>query len=173
MKTLGIYISALSLPMAFASFPLAAQSTDGDLDSTSSGQVDITLQVLDSVQISELNTIDFGTYGGADSGGLNSGDGFCVYVNGGDQYTITPTSVNSAFKLVGSTFGDEIEYSVSFNGAPITAYSTASSTFIGSNFLNCNATENASIILDIAETAMQAASTDTYSDTLILLVNPI
>lgn len=173
MKTTGMYISALSLPMAIVSWPLAAQSTDGNLDATSSGQVDITLEVLDSVQISELNSIDFGTYGGADAGGLNQGDGFCVYVNGGDQYTITPTSANSGFKLIGSTFGDEIEYTVSFNGAPVTDYSVASTTFVGSNFLDCNATENASIDLDIAEQAMQAASTDTYSDTLILLVNPI
>ena len=180
MKYKMFYFSTLSLPFAFATGPIAAQTEDGVLDSASTGKADITLEVLDSVQITALNSIDFGNYGGTDSGGLNLGDAFCVYVNGGDQYTITPTSANAGFKLLGSTFGDEIEYTVRFNGAATGAnaaaaipYSVASSSFVGSSFLNCNAMDNASIDLSISEQSLQEASTDTYADTLILLVNPI
>lgn len=172
--------NALILSLMVASFPVIAQSTDGDLGITSSGKLEIGLQVLDSVQVSALDAIDFGTYGGSDSGGLNLGDAFCVYVNGGDQYTITPTSANSTFRLKGTTFGDEIEYAIRVNGAstgaesaPQIPYSTASSPFLGSQQLDCNANNNASIDLSIAEQAMRDASTDTYSDTIILLVNPI
>ena len=172
--------STLILSLIVASPAAIAQSASGDLGLTSTGKAEIGLQVLDSVQVSALDAIDFGTYGGTDSGDLSLGDAFCVYVNGGDQYTITPTSTNSTFKLKGTTFGDEIEYAVRFNGAPTgaesapaTLYSASSSPFLGSPQLDCNANNNASIDLSIAEQAMRDASTDTYSDTLILVVNPI
>ena len=173
-------LTAYALPLILTTTPAAAQTGDGNIGSISSGQVELGIEVLDSVQVSALDSLDFGTYGGSDSGGLNLGDAFCVYVNGGDQYTITLTSANSAFKLIGTTFANEIDYVVRFNGAadgaesaPQTLYSATSSPFSGSQVLDCNSVNNASIDLSISEQAIRDASTDTYADTLILVVNPI
>ena len=86
----------------------AMAALDGSLDSTSESRIDLDLEVLDSVQITALDDVDFGTYGGTDTGGINAGDAYCVYRNGGDGYTITPTSSNGKFSLVG-VLGDEID----------------------------------------------------------------
>lgn len=173
-------------PLRFAGFALTAlalnvsAATDGSLGSTSTGQLDLDLEVLDSVEITQLTDIDFGQYGGGDTGDINDGDSFCVYVNGGDDYTITPSSSNGSFVLTGSNFADEIEYSVRFAGAATgassvdaTTYNTASATFQGSVKRDCDGSDNASLDVHIAEQEIRDSTTDTYADTLILLVNPI
>lgn len=169
----AVILSAVMAPSVFA-------AEDGKLGETSTGQIDIDLEVTDSVEISSLDDIDFGTYGGADVGDINAGDAFCVYVNGGDDYTITPTSQNGSFVLVGDSFSDEIEYSVKFAGKAIGAdsaaavkYNAATATFKGSVYRDCNAVNNASLDVSIPEQEIRDATTDTYADTLILLVNPI
>ncbi|MEX2468204.1 MAG: hypothetical protein WD396_00475 [Pseudohongiellaceae bacterium] len=160
--------------------PLALAADDGDLGATSTGEINVDLEVTDSVEISALNDIDFGTYGGGDTGNINAGDGFCVYVNGGDGYTITPTSSNGSFSLSGSSFGDEIDYAVKLVGAATGAdaadavsYNSASETFQGNVARDCGSADNAALDVSIEEDEIRAAATDTYSDTLILLVNPI
>lgn len=154
-------------------------ATDGTLGSTSTGQVDLDLEILDSVEITALNDIDFGQYGGGDTGDINAGDAYCVFVNGGDDYNITPTSSNGKFALQG-TLGDEIDYTVKLAGAATGAssasavsYGDASGTFSGSNARDCGSTDNSSVDISITESDLLSVSTDTYSDTLILLVSPI
>jgi len=171
----------VSTPAAFA------QLTQGSLGATSQGQLDLDLQVLDSVEINRLGDIDFGTYGGTNTGDIGASEAYCVYVNGGDDYKITPTSNNGAatddtdkFHLLGDTDADEIMYTVKFVGAAngaaaanTTTYNTASATFQGSKLRTCNNTDNAQLHIDIAEQEIRDATTDTYQDTLILLVNPM
>lgn len=149
------------------------------MGATSTGQIDLDLQVLDSVEISALDDVDFGTYAGTDVGDINAGDAYCVFVNGGDDYTITPTSSNGSFALDG-VLGDSINYTVKLAGAATgaasasaVAYNAASATFSGSSARDCSSADNASVDISIAESDIRAASTDTYSDTLILLVSPI
>lgn len=175
----GLLASAIVLSSIFAASSMAA-TLDGSLGATSTGNVDIDLEVLDSVQISALDAIDFSTYGGADTGSRNQGDAYCVYVNGGDNYTITPTSSNGAFELVGAVFADSIPYDVKITGAATGAaaaasvdYNTASASFSGSSSLTCGGSNNASLDVSIAEQDIRDASTDLYADTLILLVSPI
>ena len=157
----------------------AMAATDGSMGATSTGQIDLDLEVLDSVEITSLDDVDFGTYGGTDTGDINAGDAYCVFVNGGDDYTITPTSANGSFALDG-VLGDSINYTVKLAGAATgaasassVAYNAASATFSGSSARDCGSANNASVDISIAESEIRAASTDTYSDTLILLVSPI
>jgi hypothetical protein len=171
-KVLATVIAGLISTSVFA-------ATDGSMGSTSTGQIDLDLQVLDSVEISALNDIDFNTYGGTDVGDINAGDAYCVFVNGGDDYTITPTSTNGKFSLIG-VLGDEIDYTVKLVGAATGAasasavgYNIASSTFAGSSARDCGSADNGSVDINIVESQISAASTDTYSDTLVLLVSPI
>ena len=175
-KTLLASAFLLTAVIAPSSF---AATTDGVLGATSTGNVDINLEVLDSVQISALDTIDFGTYGGVDTGARNIEEGYCVYVNGADNYTITPTSTNGSFALVGG-LGDTIPYDVKIAGAATGAsigtsvvYNTASASFAGNSSLTCGGADNASLDVSIAEQDIRDATTDTYADTLILLVSPI
>jgi hypothetical protein len=139
-KVLATVIAGLFTSAAFA-------ATDGTLGSTSTGQVDLDLEILDSVEISALNDIDFGQYGGGDTGDINAGDAYCVFVNGGDDYNITPTSSNGKFSMVG-TLGDEIDYTVKLAGAATGAssasavnYGSTSSTFSGSNARDCGSAD--------------------------------
>lgn len=184
MKSLKVsFACCLSLILA----PAALAQTQGNLGATSTGQIDLDLQVTDSVEISRLANIDFGSYGGTSTGDLGSSEAYCVYVNGGDDYAITPTSSNGAasddsdkFHLLGDTDADEIMYTVKFVGAAtgasaqaVTTYNTASATFQGSTSRTCGNADNAQLHIDIAESELQEASTDTYQDTLILLVNPV
>ena len=157
----------------------AMAATDGTMGATSTGQIDLDLQVLDSVEITALDDVDFGTYGGTDTGDINAGDAYCVFVNGGDNYTITPTSSNGSFAFDG-VLGDSINYTVKLAGAATGAasaaavgYNAASGTFSGSSARDCSSANNASVDISIAESDIRAASTDTYSDTLILTVSPI
>jgi hypothetical protein len=172
--------SLLAAPAAFA-------QTQGSLGATSTGSIDLDLQVLDSVEINRLGNIDLGSYGGTQTGAVGASEAYCVYVNGGDDYKITPTSANGAatddvqkFHLLGDVGGDEIMYTVKFVGAATgassataTNYNAASATFNGSNLRNCNNADNAQLHIDIAEQEIRDATTDTYQDTLILLVNPV
>lgn len=174
---------ALIAGVSFLGFlPVAAfaQTADGSLGSTSTGQIDLDLRVNDSVEITSLNSIDLGSYGGGDTGGINSGDSFCVYVNGADDFTITPTSTNGQFALKGDTDGDEIEYTVKFANASAgadsgnaIAFNASTATFFGSQLRDCGGKDNASIDVSIKEQEIRDATTDTYQDTLILLVNPV
>ena len=178
MKMNKTVLAALISGLMGSSMAFAA--TDGSLGATSTGQINLDLEVLDSVEISELDDIDFGQYGGGDTGDINAGDAYCVYVNGGDDYNITPTSSNGGFHLLGNSSADEIPYTVKFAGAATgassesaVAYNSPSDTFQGSNTRNCGAANNASVDVSISEDDIRAATTDTYADTLILLVSPI
>ena len=167
--------------------PLAAAQTQGSLGATSTGQIDLDLEVTDSVEINRLANIDFGSYGGTSTGDLGASEAYCVYVNGGDDYAITPTSTNGAatddsdkFHLLGDNGADQIMYTIKFVGAAtgassasVTTYNTASATFQGSTSRTCNNADNAQLHIDIVESELREASTDTYQDTLILLVNPV
>jgi len=176
-----VLASLVAAPAAFG------QLRQGDLGLTSEGQIDLDLQVLDSVEINRLANIDFGTYGGTQTGDIGAAEAYCVYVNGGDDYTITPTSSNGEadddddkFHLLGDTDSDQIMYTVKFIGAAdgasdasVTNYGEASASFKGSVKRDCDNTDNGQLYIDIAEQEIRDATTDTYQDTLILLVNPV
>jgi hypothetical protein len=166
--------------LAFSITGSAFAGNDGSLGATSEGNLELDLQVLDSVEISSLDDIDFGTYGGTNTGGINQGDAFCVYVNGGDGYTITPTSSNGSFALLGDTNAETIAYTVKLVGAATGAssasassYAGATATFTGSNSRDCDSANNASVDISIDEQDIRDVATDTYQDTLILTVNPV
>jgi hypothetical protein len=181
------YLAIIALTSAVTAPSALSQTTDGVLDDTSTGQVDINLQVLDSVEITGLNDISFGTYGGSDTGPRGISEGYCVYVNGAGDYDITASSTNgpatndaTQFHLVGGTLLDEIMYTVKFVGAAsgassasVTNYADKSATFAGSSRRDCSGSDNAQLHIDITEQELRDASTDTYQDTLILLVSPV
>ena len=94
------------------------------------------------------------------------------------------TLINECYRRLGIKdtviFADQIMYTIKFVGAAtgassasVTTYNTASATFQGSTSRTCNNADNAQLHIDIVESELREASTDTYQDTLILLVNPV
>lgn len=175
-------INQLGKGIALASLLAAAgtaySATDGSLGATSTGDLDVRVQIADRVQISGLDNIDFRTYAG--TGELESSDAFCVYRNGTGVYSITISSPNAdtdGFRLSDGT--DFIAYSVKFNAdANITGGADVSSGvrmdgMMGSaTSLSCGGGDNASLGVTIAENALQAARTGIYTDTITLMVEP-
>ncbi|MFT7547832.1 MAG: hypothetical protein ACI9VI_001673 [Candidatus Azotimanducaceae bacterium] len=171
-----------------------AQTVQGPLGATSTGNVEVTMTVTDSVEITDLQTLALGTFGGANTGDQNAEDAYCVYANGGDAYSIDVTSTNTAatddsnkFFLLGATDADQIMYTVKLGGRLVTNsttvtaasaesvinYGGTSSTFYGEKTRNCAGSTNAGIRVDIAEQEIRDASSGTYADTIILIVNPV
>jgi len=174
-------INKLGKGIALASLLAAAgtaySAENGSLGATSSGSLDVSVEVADRVQISGLDDIDFGAYGG--TGSLDGNDAFCVYRNGTGAYDVTINSAQADsgdFRLSdGSNF---ITYSVTFNDdAAITGGTDVSSgdSLAGNgsaNSLTCGGANNASLGVSIAEDALQAAASGDYTDTITLVVAP-
>ncbi|MEX2327270.1 MAG: hypothetical protein WD558_06040, partial [Pseudomonadales bacterium] len=67
----------------------AMAATQGALGVDSTGTTDISLEIADRVQISSVDDIALGAWGG--SGDLVGTSQFCVYRSGGDDYQMTLT----------------------------------------------------------------------------------
>lgn len=178
---MALAINNLGKSIALASLIAAAGSAysaqDGSLGATSTGSLDVKVDVADRVQISGLNDIDFGAYAG--TGALNGNDAFCVYRNGTGAYSVSidsPQADVGSFRL--SNGSDFITYSVTFNdAADITGGSAVSSgdSLTGSGSatsLTCGGASNASLGVSIAENDLQAAASGNYTDTITLVVAP-
>lgn len=182
--------SVFATPFVFAqTAPLAGSGTQGSLVGTGSqGSFGLSFAVAHSVQVSGLDNLSLGSYGGTNAAqNVTQSESFCVYVNGGDGYTIVPTSENQAatddsdkFFLTGST-DDEIMYTVKFDdnassaaaGEIITYGDSNSSTALGSRLRNCGGSANATIEINIPEQEIRDATTGSYADRLILTVAPV
>ncbi|MCC5888714.1 MAG: spore coat protein U domain-containing protein [Gammaproteobacteria bacterium] len=174
-------INKLGKGIALASLMVAAgtaySANDGSLGATSTGDLTVSVDIANRVQISGLNDIDFGTYAG--SGDLERSDDFCVYRNGTGSYNVTISSSQAeggSFRLVNGP--NAIPYSVRFNdAADITGGSDVSSgdTLAGTGSatsLTCGGSSNASLGVSIAASALQAAPSGFYTDVITLLVEP-
>ncbi len=158
----------------------ALATNDGSLDTASSGgDLDINVTINDQIQISNLNDIDLGTYTG--SGALTGSDAVCVYRNGTGNYSMTIDGGNNAgaadaaaegeFKLQNAD-SDEITYTVTYDGAAMTANNTATGlSGADQTSPTCGSTgTNKTVAIAITEAELQAASPGAYVGTLWLTV---
>ena len=177
MNSLKTLISTAVIGSAmFAGAALAA--TDGTMGATSSGTSDISLTVNDRVQITSVADIDLGAYGG--SGGMSGLSAFCVYRNGGNDYTLTLTADTGDFELSSATTGDSIAFAARVDDDTdasdglAAAYGVASGALTGSASINCGGADNASLHVSFAESDLQAVSSaNDYQATVTILVTPI
>ena len=158
-------------------------ATDGTLDATAStGTMDMTLIKGDAVRISTLNDMSFGS-------GLTLPpqqiDDICVFSTTG-SYTITASSNGNGsggpqFRMVCATTTEFVRYFVEYrddtfsqNGDALT-HNVPSATYSNADtvFDDCNGGVNSRIIMEIHAATFNAATPDTYSDTLTLIVQPI
>lgn len=177
-KLNNIVTSVAFAATLFAGNAMAA--TDGGLGANSTGTSDVTLQIADRVQITDVHDIALGAYGG--TGTMTGTADFCVYRSGGDNYQLTVTTDNGAYAVTSATSGDTIPFAAKVDDS-LTAstsgealsYNTATSTaLVGSNSLTCGGTDNAQLYVSFAEADLQAASTaNDYQATVTLYVEPI
>lgn len=136
----------------------------------------VTIDIPDSVRVSQLNDIDLGTFSGLD---LNGSDSFCVFRASGLPYAVTLTGSGTAgsFSLTNGT--TEIPLTVSWNDgagvvpvSPGVLLSTRVNSFSGNSHCNNGASNNATIAV-AATAATVAASSPTsgsYVGTITMIV---
>lgn len=170
---MNFQLGKLGKGIALASFLTASggvlAAEQGTLGETSTGKLDVLVDIADRVQISGLNDIDLGTYTG--TGDLVGDDSFCVYRNGTGAYKVTVSSENAdggTFRVSNGT--DHIAYSVKYNDTEnLTSGQELSATGHATS-VTCGGSDNATLEVRMLEAALQAAPTGDFSDTITLYV---
>jgi spore coat protein U-like protein len=154
-------------------------ASDGTLGQTSSGNLSISVTIVELVRISGLRDVAFGVYSGA--GDLDNNTNICVYRNSlAAQYRITATTVEGAFRLTSGA--NLLPYRLYFNdtigttGEVLLAYNTLSATQTGANTQTVDCSVGglkANVHVQILQADLQAARPGAYTGTLILTANPV
>ncbi len=166
------------LATATISTLFASQALAGSLGATSTDSSILSLEVVDRVQITNVDDIAMGAYSG--TGTLSGATQYCVYRNGGDNYTIKLTTNTGSFKVTSATTLEDIVFTAKIdsdadasNGTPI-AYNTASAGMAGSAQTNCGGADNGAIEVSFAQADLLAVSSgNDYTATMTILVEPI
>lgn len=178
MKKLNNLAIGIALSSAvFATQAIAAQN--GTLGSDSTGMSDISLDILDRVQITGVTDIDLGIFDGTN--GMTGSTAFCVYRSGGDNYTMTITTQGGQLQVASAIALDSIGFTVKVdgdidasNGEAITYGISTSNLFTGSSVINCGGANNASLEVSFAAADLLVATAATdYTATVVILVQPI
>ncbi|MDZ7685208.1 MAG: hypothetical protein U5O39_09610 [Gammaproteobacteria bacterium] len=167
---------ALAASLTAAGSAMAA--SDGSLGADSTGTSDISLEIVDRVQISNMKDITIPAYSG--TGDLSPDTTFCVYRNGGDDYKVTLTTDTTGFQLESGGTGDAVPFTAKVDddldatdGEAVTD-ANPSSALSGSVSVTCGGSDNASIALNMTEADLQAASSgNDYQSTMTVFVEPI
>jgi hypothetical protein len=148
---------------------------------TSSKNFSATLNVAPIVRIDGLANVSLGTYSGG--GDINVEESFCVYSNSDTAaYDVTITSPNQDisgdFFLLNGAATDLVAYTLYFkdNLTPGvgTQVLTAPIAGAGNNSANdCGGSDNAKISVNVLDGDMSVVPSDSYSDTLTVLVAPL
>ncbi len=166
----GLLIGGVAAAVASGAYA----ATDGVPGFTSTGTLDINLQVNDEVRISNLQDILLGTFAGVDVSGSS---GACIYRNSATTYQITGTGdgAANAFTLTDGT--STVPYSVSYTDSAATSSMTSGVALTArdgaDNDVDClNTGDNATV--DVTVTAADASTlpAGTYAGTLTLVVAP-
>lgn len=169
-------IKASIFALGLASTATMAVPVQGTLGTSSTGSLDITLQVAPLVLVTNLNDIALGTYSG--TGNLSNSDNFCIYHNGDGKFNITMngSGTGSAYTLANGS--NLLPYTVGFtNGAaPIAPMTTlvALTGQTGANLVDstCSGGDNVKVDITVANASLATAPAGTYTGTLTMVVAP-
>ncbi len=166
----GIFLTALAL----AGSPVRA--ADGAFGATSTGSINLDLQVNEIVMLTGLNDVNMGTWTGA--GNMTSFEFACTF-SSTTQYRVTATSANGAgqWHRLSNGSGTFLRYLVhwrdSNNFQRRLRHSQESVQFFtDATAITCNGATNTRIRIRVRSQWLAAAPAGTYSDTLTLLVRP-
>jgi hypothetical protein len=151
-------------------------ATQGTLGPTSTGTVNLTLDIDPLIMISNLGDINLGTYSGA--GNLTGNDAFCVYRNGAGNYNITMNGDGATNAYTLSDGGtNTLAYSVDFNNGGVNAMTTltALTAQTGADTVDTDCStggDNVSVDVTVSNAALAAAPAGTYTGVLTMIVAP-
>ena len=166
--------------MSFTSMALA--ETQGVTGTTSTGDVVVSLIKGEGARISGLRDFNFGP---GTSVPVKDIDDICIYSTTG-SYNITASSNGNGtggpqFRMTSATTTEFVRYFVEFrddtfsqNGDGL-AHNVASATYSNADTISddCAGGSNSRLIVEVDAGTFNAATPDTYTDTLTLLVQPI
>ena len=149
-------------------------ATQGTLGTTSTGTLDITLDIDNLMRVSNLDDINLGTYAGA--GNLTGSDSFCVYRNGAGNYAITMTGSGAANAFTLANGGNTLPYTVEFvnggNNAMTTGAALTGQAGANTTSDTCGGTDNVSVNVAVDNADLAAAPAGNYTGTLTIVVAP-
>ncbi|MEM7079484.1 MAG: hypothetical protein AAF513_12730 [Pseudomonadota bacterium] len=157
-------------------------ANDGSVGPTSTGEITVQLTKGDAVRISDLDDMFFGAGTALPP---KQHDDICVYSTTG-SYTITASSNGNGsggpqFRMLSATTTQFVRYLVEYrpdtfsqNGDVLT-HNVPSATYNNADTVSdtCSGGVNSRLIIEIHAPTFAAATPDTYTDTLTLLVTPI
>lgn len=151
-------------------------SNQGNGRATFQSTLTVTINIPDSVRVSQLNDIDLGTFSGLD---LSGSDSFCVFRASGLPYAVTLTGSGTAGSFSLTNGVTEIPLTVTWNDgagavpvSPGVLLSTRVNSFSGNSHCNNGGSNNATIGV-AATAATVAASSPTsgsYVGTITMIV---
>lgn len=160
-------------------FQQSIKDSRNTLDASGSFAVSVTIGGIAQVQISNLDSIDFGSYSGL--GDLSTDESFCIYSaaqSGAYRLSVSSTGQDSNGHYVEEVSGlGRIPLTVLYAGK-----GAGSGTIeVTNNYVhgngdsvskNCSGIDNATLTLRLAESDLQGATTGKYSGRLTILVEP-
>lgn len=172
MAIKGLLAGGVVVAMATSTYAV----TQGDLGFTSTGSVEISLNVADEVQINNLVDIDLGDFTGAD---LTGSTPACIFRNGGNagfQLTASGNGTAGAYTLADAGAANLVGYSVSINtgGADSDLDANTPATFTtATSTPDCvGITDNATITVTVDAADAATLPATAYTGTLTLVVAP-
>lgn len=132
------------------------------------------------VRVSSLDNITLGNWSSG-LGDLNGDETFCVYSNNdAAEYTIgisSPNTSGGVFRLGNGTLTEYVDYDLVFAdslGGIGTAVGAGTNPGTGSNTAaDCGGVDNARVSVAVTAVNLGAATPDSYSDTITLMVAPL
>ncbi len=172
----SVKVCKRAIIVALAALPLmATAAVNGSTGSTSSGSVNVFINVGSEVRISGLQDYRHPSW---DGNPYEFTRNFCVYSNNPDnKYTVTVTGTNNEnkFKLVNEKDPDNsIDYEVQYQDANTTSYYAAPAgarlvDMVGSGSTNCNGGTNAQMKINVGGAN---GLSGTYAGTVNVTVMP-
>ena len=178
MKKLVKGLTVVGL-LAFTGNSFAA-TADGTLGTTSTGTVDIDVNIGSMVQISGLVPMTGNFYNSGD-GDVTDSTPACIFRNGNANYEITATSSNGVGTefFLSDTVNPDIEYTVALDegsGPVALTNATTNSTFTNANTTQADCSSGiaaATLSITVPESGTLGTAPDsTYLDELTILVAP-
>lgn len=163
----------------FAYFQQSIREGNDTATALGSFAVSVTIGGVPQVQISQLDSINFGQHSGL--GDLSASESFCIYssaVAGAYRMSISSTAQDSAGHYLTESLGSDripltILYSANGTGPGTTP---VTDNFVSGNgdsaSTNCSGSNNTTLTLQLSELDLQAASSGSYTEQLTLLIEP-
>lgn len=180
MTKLRLAMAAATLLATAGTATAATQGTLGTGSST--GSMDLSVTISESLRITGLADAALGTYGG--TGDLTQDTDVCVYTNDstGDYQITADNLANSGNFEITNANSDALAYTVAWNDATGTTGQAALTANVAlaaqtgadtaSDDCSTGASMTSNIEVTFAEAALQAAPSGAYTGTLTLVVTP-